>query len=88
MICSDEGELLPVYPRPRLEMDIGLVGLLDDREGEGLVLTHTVPAKLVGTLPVRNLVVPEPLHDPLQLSGKVPEEKISKPVSSHVVFPT
>jgi hypothetical protein len=40
--------------------------------GEGLVLALVVVAELVGGLSVRDLVVPEPREDLLDLAGEVP----------------
>mmetsp|Transcript_35954 Transcript_35954/g.80036 ORF Transcript_35954/g.80036 Transcript_35954/m.80036 type:complete len:256 (+) Transcript_35954:737-1504(+) len=71
LYCLDQGQLLVVGTGARLEVHVGLVGLLDHLVGVGLVLALIVEAKLVGGLAVRDLVVTEPLQDLLQLTGEV-----------------
>ncbi len=68
----DQGQLLRVGAGARLELDVGVVGLLDHVQGELLVQALVVVAELVGGLAVRDLVVTEPLQDLLDLTREVP----------------
>ena len=68
----DEGELLAVGPRPALQVHVGLVGLLDHVQGEGLALALVVVSELVGGLSIGDLVIPEPLENFLDLARELP----------------
>ena len=68
----DEGQLLVVLACARLELEVRLVGLLDDVQGELLVEALVVIAESVLRLAVRHLVIPEPLKNLLKLTWELP----------------
>merc|ERR1719235_824923 len=67
----EEGQLLAVGARARLELVVEAVGLLNDAHGELLVQALVVVAERVLGLAVGGLVVAEPHADLLQLSGEL-----------------